>query len=103
MLLNHSLDDESDGSNCGQSCDLVPQTVHKYRHALWELFHEGVTETGNHLTHTSDGPLLHLLVYVGSHEPLQSRVVDIQHKRLEFIGSRSRSYKGRDVKSSPAT
>ena len=42
--------DESDSTYGGESCDFVPQSVHKYRETLLQLSLESISHGSNHLT-----------------------------------------------------
>ena len=81
-----SLGNLSDGSNSSEPRDLVSQSVHEDGHALRQLqpFFQRVTHAGHDLPHADDGSLLHLLVHVGSTQPLQRGRVDRKDKRSEI-------------------
>ena len=85
LLISFSPHNESDGSDRGETGDLVPESVHEDGHALCKLLLQAVSQTGHHLAHACDGPLLHLLVYVRCLQPPKSRLIDLQHKWLKVI------------------
>ena len=78
----HSLGNLCDGPDSRQTGDLILQAVDEDGDTLREFLCESVADRGHHLSHASDGTLLHLLIDVSCLETLQGRVVNGKNIRM---------------------
>ena len=81
-----------DGSDRGQTSNLILESVNKDGHTLSELLLQTISQTGHHLSHARNGSLLHLLVNICCLQSPQSCLVDLHHKWLEIIRNGAFSY-----------